>query len=324
MLRIALIGAGLLGKTHLKNWKLISDTEIIGFYEPDDDLAFEITEQYQLPRFLHAGMLLDACDVVDITVPVISRFEWCEKAIKKGKHVFIPSPMSPNIYEARQVVNLAEESGIKLQVQCTERFDPSIMAIKDMQVNPLFIEMDHHTGNDEENKNRSIVYSHLIHDMGVILSLVKSDIKTITASGVAVVADTADMVNVRLEFHNGCVANLTCNRLPGKKEKTLKLFQKDSYIHVNMLNQKTEMLKIKESTDHNVFAFDIETDAGTKTLISEDLLVPGTNAIITELEEFKHAILNNTKPFISEIDGLMAIDVAHHVYSKISNYAMAK
>lgn len=324
MLKIGLIGAGSLGKIHTENWKLINDSEITGFYEPDDDLAFEFSERHQLPRFLHAGILLDACNAVDITVPVSSRFEWCEKAIKKGKHVFIPSPMATTINEARQVVNLVEESGIKLQVQCTERFNPSVMAIKEMPLSPLYIEMYDHFEAVEENSKKSIVYSHLIHDIAIILSIVKSDVKNITASGVAVVAEVADMVNARLEFHNGCVANITCNRLSGKKEKTMNLFQKDVYISVDMPHQKTRVLKIKDPKDHHVFAFDVETDAGIKTVITDDLFIAGTNAIKTELEEFKNAVFHNTKPVISEIDGMMAMDVAYHVYSKINNYAMTK
>src|SRR5262245_20756167 len=131
--------------------------------------------------------------------------------------------------------------------------------------------------------------------------------------------DTPDIANVRIEFDNGCVANLTSSRISMKKMRKVRLFQKDSYIGIDLLNKKTEIIKLKEPKDSNVCAFDIETPGGKKTIAMANPVVPEVNAIKMELEEFRNAILNNTKTMVSEIDGLMAMDVAHQILKKIGN-----
>jgi predicted dehydrogenase len=159
----------------------------------------------------------------------------------------------------------------------------------------------------------------MIHDIDIILSIVKSDVKSISASGVGVLTETPDIANVRIEFHNGCVANLTSSRISMKKMRKMRLFQKDAYIGIDFLNKKSEVIKLKESSDSNMFSFDIETPHGKKTIAVANPLVPEVNAIRKELEEFRNAILNNTKTVVSEIDGMMAMDVAHQILRKIGN-----
>lgn len=319
MVKIGVFGVGHLGKFHLNNWKEIAGAELVGFYDPHDETAKEVSEKYQLPRFLDADALIDACDAIDVVAPTNYHFEWCEKAIKKGKHVFVEKPLANTMEEARQLVKLAAESGIKFQVGHVERFNPAFLAIKDMELNPMFIEVHRLAQFNPRGTEVSVILDLMIHDIDIILSIVKSDVKSISASGVGVLTETPDIANVRIEFHNGCVANLTSSRISMKKMRKIRLFQKDSYIGIDFLNKKTEIIKLKGPGDTNVFAFDIETPTGKKTIAMANPVVPEVNAIKMELEEFKNAILNNTKTIVSEMDGLMAMDVAHQILEKIGN-----
>ena len=319
MLRIGVFGVGHLGKFHLNNWKEIPGTELVGFYDPDDETAKNVSDKYQLPRFVDADALMDACDAIDIVAPTNFHFELCEKAIKKGKHVFVEKPLAQTMDEARQLVKLAQESGIKCQVGHVERFNPAFLAIKDMQLNPMFIEVHRLAQFNPRGTEVSVILDLMIHDIDIILSIVKSDVKSISASGVAVITETPDIANVRIEFDNGCVANLTSSRFSMKKMRKIRLFQKDSYIGIDFLNKKIEVIRLKEPQDPNVFAFDIETSSGKKTIALANPVVPEVNAIKEELIAFKNAILNNSKPIVSEIDGLMAMDVAHQILEKIGN-----
>jgi len=221
--------------------------------------------------------------------------------------------------EARQLVTLAKESGIKLQVGHVERFNPAFLAVKDLHLNPMFIEVHRLAEFNPRGTEVSVILDLMIHDIDIILSLVKSDVKNISASGVGVMTETPDIANVRIEFNNGCVANLTSSRISMKKMRKIRLFQKDAYIGIDFLNKKTEIIKLKEPQDTNVFAFDIATPTGKKTIAMANPVVPEVNAIKEELTAFIQSIQNNTKPVVSEIDGLMAMDVAHQILEKIGN-----
>jgi predicted dehydrogenase len=319
MLKIGVFGVGHLGKFHLNNWKEIAETELIGFYDPDDDTSKEVSDKYQLPRFLDPDALIEACDALDIVAPTNFHFELCEKAIRKSKHVFVEKPLANTMEEARQLVKLAQESNIKLQVGHVERFNPAFLAVRDMELNPMFIEVHRLAQFNPRGTEVSVILDLMIHDIDIILSIVKSGVKNISASGVAVMTDTPDIANVRIEFDNGCVANLTSSRISMKKMRKMRLFQKDAYIGIDFLNKKTEIIKQKEPKDSNVFAFDIETPKGKKTLAIANPIVPEVNAIKKELEEFRNAVVNNTKTIVSEIDGLLAMDVAHQILKKIGN-----
>ncbi len=319
MLKVGVFGVGHLGKFHLNNWKEIPGVELIGFYDPNDDTARLVSEKYQLPRFLDDSLLMDTCDIIDVAAPTNHHFELCEAAIKKGKHVFVEKPLANTMAEARSLVKLAAESGIKFQVGHVERFNPAFLAIRDMALNPMFIEVHRLAQFNPRGTEVSVILDLMIHDIDIILSIVKSDVKTISASGVGVMTETPDIANVRIEFDNGCVANLTSSRISMKKMRKMRLFQKDSYIGIDFLNKKTEIIRLKEPQDSNVFAFDIETPTGKKTIAIANPIVPEVNAIKKELKEFRDAILNNTRTVVSEMDGLMAMDVAHQILDKIGN-----
>ena len=310
---------GHLGKFHLNNWKEIKAAELVGFYDPDDNIAKEVSEKYQIPRFAEAERLMDACDLVDIIAPTPFHFTLCEKAIRKGKHVFVEKPLAGTMEEARELVQLVKESNVKLQVGHVERFNPAYLAIQSLQLNPMFIEVHRLAQFNPRGTEVSVILDLMIHDIDIILSLVKSEVKHISASGVAVMTETPDIASVRIEFNNGCVANLTSSRISMKKMRKMRLFQKDAYIGIDFLNKKTEIIKLKTPQDVDVFAFDIETPGGKKTIALSNPAVPEVNAIRMELEKFCEAILNNTPTRVSEVDGFRAMDIAHQILRKIKH-----
>jgi predicted dehydrogenase len=319
MLRIGVFGTGHLGKFHLNNWKEIPGVELVGFFDPNDAIAEDVASKYKLKRYLHEDELIEACDAIDVVTPTQYHFALCEKAIKKGKHVFVEKPMAHTMEEAKTLMKLVKESKIKFQVGHVERFNPAFLAVKDLQLNPMFIEVHRLAQFNPRGTEVSVILDLMIHDIDVILSLVKSDVKNISANGVAVMTDTPDIANVRIEFNNGCVANLTSSRISMKKMRKVRLFQKDAYIGIDFLDKKAEVIRLKQEGDQNVFAFDIETPNGVKTIAVASPEVPEVNAIKRELEEFVAAIQNNTQPVVNEIDGYRAMEVAHQILHKISH-----
>ncbi|MBS1914843.1 MAG: Gfo/Idh/MocA family oxidoreductase [Bacteroidetes bacterium] len=319
MLKVGVFGTGHLGKFHLNNWKEINGIELVGFYDPNDAIAEEVISKYNIKRFEDANSLLDACDAADIVAPTNFHFELCQQAIRKGNHVFVEKPLANTMDEARELVKLVKESNIKLQVGHVERFNPAYLAIESMQLSPMFIEVHRLAQFNPRGTEVSVILDLMIHDIDIILNLVKSEVKTISASGVAVMTDTPDIASVRIEFNNGCVANLTSSRISMKKMRKMRLFQKDAYIGMDFLNKKTEVIKLKTESDIDAFAFDIETAAGKKTIAIANPQVPEVNAIKMELEKFRDAIINNTQPVVSAVDGFRAMDVAHHILQKIKH-----
>ncbi|HEX8279332.1 MAG TPA: Gfo/Idh/MocA family oxidoreductase [Segetibacter sp.] len=319
MLKVGVFGVGHLGKFHLNNWKEIEGVKLVGFYEPAELTAKEVAEKYELKRYTDIDKLMDACDAIDVVAPTNHHFDLCEKAIRKGKHVFVEKPLANTIDEGRLLVNMAREANIKMQVGHVERFNPAFLALKNVTLNPMFIEVHRLAQFNPRGTEVSVILDLMIHDIDIILSIVDSDVKNIFASGVAVMTDTPDIANVRIEFNNGCVANLTSSRISMKKMRKLRMFQKDSYIGIDFLERKTEIIKLKQPEDKNVFAFDIETPNGKKTIAVANPKVEDGNAIKLELEAFVDSIVKNKPTVVSEIDGFLALEVAHRILEKISH-----
>ena len=279
-----------------------------------------------MKRFNDPSELLTEIDAADIVAPTDHHFSLCEAAIRKGKHVFVEKPLAQTMEEAHALVKLVRESNVKLQVGHVERFNPAFLAVKDLKLNPMFIEVHRLAQFNPRGTEVSVILDLMIHDIDIILSIVKSDVKFISASGVGVMTETPDIANVRIEFNNGCVANLTSSRISMKKMRKIRIFQKDAYIGIDFLNKKSEIIKLKdqEMDDENVFTFDIETLSGKKSIAISNPQIPDINAIKKELEEFKNAIEKNTRTIVSEIDGLMAMDVAHQILQKIGNNVITR
>ncbi|HXR83372.1 MAG TPA: Gfo/Idh/MocA family oxidoreductase [Hanamia sp.] len=318
MIKVGVFGVGHLGKFHLNNWKEIEGIKLVGFYDPSDLTANEIKKEYGLKRFKNPDDLIDASDAVDIVAPTTAHFELIKKAILKSKHVFVEKPLTNTMDEAKEIVKLAKEANIKFQVGHVERFNPALLAAREHELNPMFIEVHRLSQFNPRGTDVSVILDLMIHDIDIILSLVKSNVKNVFANGVNVLSDTPDIANVRIEFDNGCVANLTSSRISMKKMRKMRLFQKDAYVGIDFLDKKIEIIKYKSPGDKDVFTFDIDTGHGKKTIAIAAPVIKENNAIKTELQSFTDAIINNKTTAVTEIDGYRAMEVAHMILERIS------
>ena len=317
MLKIGIFGAGHLGKFHIGNWTEIEGVEIVGFYDPNEKTAVEVAEKFGLTYYKDIDELIEKIDAADVITPTQYHFPVCEKLLRKSKHVFVEKPMVNDMDEAKKILKLVNEARVKFQVGHVERFNPAFEVLKGRTLNPMFIEVHRLAQFNPRGTEVSVILDLMIHDIDIILHLVKSEIKNISASGVAVMTETPDIANVRIEFHNGCVANLTSSRISMKKMRKMRLFQKDAYIGIDFLEKKTEIIKLKTESDNDLFSFDIDTPNGIKSIAVENPETTTTNAIKAELTAFRDAILNDEITPVSEIDGYMAMDVAHQILAKI-------
>ena len=321
MLKVGVFGVGHLGKFHLNNWKQIPTVELVGFFDPNNEAAAEVEKTYGIKRFMDEAELIAAVDAIDVVTPTHLHFQVCEMAIKMGKHVFVEKPMANTIEEGKKIMHMVKEANVKLQVGHVERFNPAFTALKNETLNPLFIEVHRLAQFNPRGTEVSVILDLMIHDIDIILSIVKSDVKNISASGVAVLTDTPDIANVRIEFNNGCVANLTSSRISMKKMRKIRLFQKDAYIGIDFLEKNTEIIRLKLPEEADAFSFDIETHQGTKTITISNPVVEEGNAILSELSSFVEAIENDSPTVVNEIDGYLAMEVAHQILDKISKSA---
>ena len=320
MLRIGVLGAGHLGKIHIKLIQEISHFDLIGFYDPDDENAAKVIKEYGINRFDSVDSLLEEVDAVDIITPTAAHFQSAYKALKKSKHVFIEKPITHTIKEAKTLIEMAREAGVKVQVGHVERFNPAFIAAIPYCSNPMFIECHRLAQFNPRGTDVSVVLDLMIHDIDIILSVVKANVKRISASGVAVVSDSPDIANVRLEFDNGCVANLTASRISMKNMRKSRFFQKDAYISVDFLDKEVNIVRLKNvegEADPLSVVIDLGKNKGQKQIYFDSPHLEPVNAIKKELETFYECIVNNTVPIVSAEDGYKALDVAYKIINKL-------
>jgi predicted dehydrogenase len=317
MLKIGVLGAGHLGKIHINLLKEISAFELVGFYDPDQSKADQIKD---VKYFSSMDQLMDECDVIDIVTPTVNHYECAVKALRNSKHIFIEKPLANTIQEAKDMMGLAEEANVKVQVGHVERFNPAFIAAQGFIKQPLFIETHRLAQFNPRGTDVSVVLDLMIHDIDIVLSTVKSTIKKISTSGVAVVSDTPDIANARIEFDNGCVANLTASRISLKNMRKTRFFQKDAYISVDFLKKSSEIVRLKEvqgTPDPFAMTIDLGEGKGSKQIYFENPKIQESNAIKEELTSFAEAINNDKVPMVSIHDGYEALVVAHQIADKL-------
>jgi len=325
MLKIGVLGAGHLEKIHIKCIKEIAGYELIGFNDPDDGNAVKVEKEFGIKRFLSLDELIDSVDVVDIVTPTISHFECAATALRKFRHVFIEKPIVTTLEEAKELIKIAGEANVKVQVGHVERFNPAFVAAEPYFNKPMFIETHRLAQFNPRGTDVPVILDLMIHDIDIILSVVKSNIRKISASGVAVVSDTPDIANARIEFDNGCVANLTASRISLKNMRKSRFFQRDAYISVDFLTKEVEVVRIKDPDKSSSlpmsFMIDLGPGKGSKQISFTKPEIKPLNAIRTELESFYNAITTNTIPSVTINDGYSALEVAHKVIEKINQSA---
>ncbi len=324
-MKIGVLGAGHLGKIHIKCLKEIKEYELIGFYDSDLNNAALVEKDFGIKSYNSIDELIENADVVDIVTPTVSHFDCASKALKKSKHVFIEKPLTTSLTEAKDLIKIADEAHVKVQVGHVERFNPAFLAAFPYFKNPMFIENHRLAEFNPRGCDVPVILDLMIHDIDIILSVVKSDIKKISASGVAVISDTPDIANARIEFENGCVANLTASRISLKNMRKSRFFQKDAYISINFLKKEAEIVSMSDVIDeNNPFAVIIDPGQNKtkKQICFKKPEIKETNAIKMELETFYHAIKNNTEPPVTIYDGYKSLEVAHIIIDKISEISI--
>ena len=314
-LKAGVLGAGHLGKIHLKLLQQSEKYDLVGFYDPDESNGKKVEKEFSYPYFSSIEALIEAVDVVDIVTPTLSHYTCAIKAITKGKHVFIEKPITNTVEEAEHIRLLVSENNLKGQVGHVERFNPAFIAVKDHIQSPMFIETHRLAEFNPRGTDVPVVLDLMIHDIDIILSVVNSPVKNITASGVSVISETPDIANARIEFENGCVANLTASRISMKNMRKSRFFQKDAYISVDFLEKKVEVVKMKNAPDSpGDFDMVLQNAEGVKKQIYfETPKIAPNNAILEELESFADAINNQTKPVVTLRDGTDALRVAYQI-----------
>ena len=320
MLKAGLVGAGHLGKIHLRLLNQSEKYELVGFHDADAENGKKIEAEFGYKYFERFEELLQEIDMLDIVTPTLYHYDYAMKAIENHKHFFIEKPVTQTLKQAEEILYKCREYGIKAQVGHVERYNPAFIGSRDYIQDPMFIEIHRLAEFNHRGTDVSVVLDLMIHDLDILLSIVKSKVKNIHASGVAVVSKSPDICNARIEFENGCVANLTTSRISMKAMRKSRFFQKDAYISVDFLEKKAEVIRMKEAPENPTdFDMIIENAEGERNqIIFEYPNIQPNNAILDELESFADAITENKNVEVSLEDGTEALKVALEIVKMIS------
>ncbi|MEO7177135.1 MAG: Gfo/Idh/MocA family oxidoreductase, partial [Saprospiraceae bacterium] len=310
-------GAGHLGKVHIKCWKSVENIVIIGFYDPDTESAKATETELGIKLFDSAEELIKAVDIVDIVATTSQHFALAMLAMDHKKSIFIEKPLAATIQEAEMIVNRSKELGVLVQVGHVERFNPAFLAVKDQTLNPQFIEAHRLANFNPRGTDVAVVLDLMIHDLDIILELVGSEVVKVHASGVSVVSETEDICNARIEFANGCIANITASRISFKKMRKMRLFQKNAYISLDFLEKEAQIIRLID--DKNVSTNDkdrfipLETSSGLKWVDISMPEIQENNAIQSELASFVRSVSDNTPVEVPASAGLRALYLADQI-----------
>ncbi|CAL65645.1 GFO/IDH/MocA family oxidoreductase [Christiangramia forsetii KT0803] len=320
MLKAGVLGAGHLGKIHLKLLKQSEEYELIGFYDADKKNAEKVAKEFGYKMYENLDELIAEADMIDVVTPTLAHFDVAKKVISAGKHLFIEKPITNTYEEAEELIKLTKEHGVKGQVGHVERFNPAFQAVADRIENPMFIEAHRLAEFNPRGTDVPVVLDLMIHDIDAVLSVVKSKVVKINASGVSVISDTPDIANARIEFENGCVANLTASRISMKNMRKSRFFQRDAYISVDFLEKKCEVVKMKDAPENpDEYAMVLQNAEGIKKQIYFDNPdVSANNAILEELESFADAINNDKEPVVTMQQAANALKVANRVIANFN------
>lgn len=314
MLKVGVVGVGHLGRHHARIFAGIENCQLIGVYDKVTERAKEIANQYNVKAYENYEEMLSDADAVDIAATTTWHYDLAKPALEKGCHVFLEKPITSTKEQADELLKIAQEKNLKIQVGHIERFNPVIMEVANDIKNPMFIESHRLAPFNPRGSDVPVVLDLMIHDIDLIMSFIPCGIKEIRASGVGILTPSIDIANARLEFENGAIANVTASRISMKRERKIRFFQKEAYISVDFQNKKVNLLK----KSANIYALLPQIMAGKTDFNPEDLVdiqeinAPegGKDALTMELESFVNAIINNQRPVVDGLDGTRALEVA--------------
>ena len=321
-IKLGLIGLGHLGKIHLK---CLKDTsfEIQGIFDVDQELCKTLAEAHNVKMYETGESLIEDCDAIDIVSPTTTHFYWAKKVLLANKHVFVEKPITADLDEAKEILDLYNTRSIKFQIGHVERFNPAFLSLKDKNLQPRFIEGHRLAPFNPRGNDVSVVLDLMIHDIDIVLSLVKSKVKNIYANGVSIVNESPDICNARIEFENGCVANLTASRISLKQMRKLRFFQNDAYVSIDFLKKESNYIKLHDSekvgNNYPESWVNIETKKGTKLIEIEIPEVKEINSIQMELESFYTSITKNLVEEVTLQDAFDALQLAQSIVLRINN-----
>lgn len=320
-LKVGVIGTGHLGKIHTKLFKEVEHCELLGIYDIDKEKANEVANEFGVKAFSELDELLNKIDAVSIVATTSAHYELAKAAFDADVHVMIEKPITATIEEAEDLVKIAEKKKLKLQVGHIERFNPALLSLDKFELNPKFVQTDRLAQFNPRGTDVAVVLDLMIHDIDIILSLVKSEVVDIKASGVPVVSDTIDIANARLEFANGAVANVTASRISQKKMRKMRMFQREGYIALDFTAGVSEVYRLVDSNQmsENHFITFGEMGVGDRKryVVYEQPEMKEVNALKYELELFADAVQNDKDPVVDGKDGLRALKVAEQIIQKI-------
>ena len=325
-LKIGVIGTGHLGKLHTKMFTEIENCELVGIYDSNSEQAKNVSEEFKVSAISSIDELLDKVDAVSIAAITSAHYEIAKKCLEKGIHVFVEKPITATIPQAEELVKISNDKKLNLQVGHIERFNPALVSMEKYMLEPKFIQTDRLAQFNPRGTDVAVVLDLMIHDIDIILSLVKSEVKDVQANGVAIVSDTLDIANARIQFENGAVANVTASRISQKKMRKMRIFQQDGYIALDFVTGVAELFRLMpvDSQDSSTFISLGEIGVGDKRrkLVYEQPKQTEINALKYELQLFIYSVLNKDKPVVSGEDGLRALKVAETIINKIEKSQM--
>ena len=310
MLKAGIVGCGHLGKIHIKLMNQSESFDLLGVYDNDISISKKAASEFGCKSYSSFEEMIEDVNVLDIVTPTPSHYSYALKAVENGVHVFIEKPVCSNTEESFKLIEKSKLNNVKIQVGHVERFNPAFTAVENNISQPMFIESHRLAQFNPRGTDVSVVLDLMIHDIDIILNSVNSPIKQISSSGVSVISDTPDIANARIEFENGCVANLTASRVSLKNMRKTRFFQSGKYISIDFLNRESQIVEIDEKNSETPI-MTLETSKGDKKKIyfsKPD--ISENNAILDELNSFAFSIKNDTKPKVDIYDGHNALDVA--------------
>ena len=327
-IKAGVIGCGHLGKLHIKNVKEIEeenkDVKLVGIYDVNTEEANGLAEKYGIKAFGTLEEMLNEVNAVLIVTPTTTHFEIAKETLRKSIHTFVEKPVTETLQEAEDL-EVLKQAGTIVQVGHIERFNPAILAVEKYNITPLFIETHRLAQFNPRGTDVSVIKDLMIHDIDIILNLVKSRVKSIEANGVGVLTDTIDIANTRLNFENGCVANITASRISLNKMRKMRIFQKNAYISIDFLNNTSEVFRLSEDSDTNIFSMPVNYNGKDYKIVYEKPTTDIKNAMRYEEELFFKSILNFTEPEVTLRDGKEAIEIANKILEKIeTNRSLVK
>lgn len=316
-MKIGLVGVGHLGKIHLK-CLLNTKFEFVGFYDPNEDIRKTISETHQIKAYDELDALIADVDCIDVVSPTVFHYEIAKKAIIAGKHVFIEKPLTETLEQAEELVALSQKHNVKVQVGHVERYNPAIRSLRNIDFKPKFIEGHRLALFNPRGTDVSVVLDLMIHDLDIVLSMIKEDVVDVRANGVCIVSKTPDICNARIEFAGGAIANLTASRISLKNMRKIRIFQNDAYISLDFLEKEAQVVKIEENVENDDFSgMTIHTNDGLKRIIIDSPEIMKNNAIEDELSDFYNAVTGQSDVLVTIDDGYRALKLAHIIQSKI-------